>query len=89
MPLYLMVNIIKKMEKLIDTYSSDLSFRRVYIPKGEDQVRPLGVPNNEWRLYLYMVNNFLRYFILEHMDPSQHGFYLVKVQNQPDLRYSS
>lgn len=50
-----------------------LIYHRVYIPKG-DTYRPLGVPNLEWRIYLGMYANILRFFLRDKIPKSQHGY---------------
>lgn len=52
--------------------SVKMEFHRTYIPKGVDQVRPLGVPGLAWRVYLNMLLQPLTLFIT--IKPSQHGF---------------
>lgn len=71
-PLGFILNVNRKVSKLINEGKDDLDFKRVYIPKGDDK-RPLGVPTPEWRLYLHMWNNLLTYYLSPHLT-QQHGF---------------
>lgn len=48
------VKVLHKVEELIKTQAWDLDYKRVYTPKGEGKVRPLGVPTLPWRIYLHM-----------------------------------
>lgn len=51
-----------------------LDYKRTFIPKGEDKVRPLGVPTDAWRIALHMVANMLEIFLKPRLLESQHGF---------------
>jgi len=62
-----------RINKIIDKWDTNLTHRRVYIPKG-DSFRPLGIPTLEWRIMLHMFNNFNFQFTRHFFLPSQHGF---------------
>jgi hypothetical protein len=67
------IQVNRKIEKLLKDKDTDLRYRRVYIPKG-DTHRPLGVPTMEWRVVLHMHAKLLDMFIKPHLLKSQHGF---------------
>jgi len=53
----------------------EIDFKRVYIPKDEKgNMRPLGVPKPEWRMYLHLLNQFLVLRFDKTISPNQHGF---------------
>lgn len=51
-PLALVLKINDDVNKIIDTKDTNFKFKRVYIRKGENDWRPLGVPEYSWRIYL-------------------------------------
>jgi hypothetical protein len=79
--------LIGKVEKLIDAKATEIKYSRVYIPKKLDPygnpllnekgewigIRPLGVPANEWRIYLHMLNNIIVWWRIG-LEGSQHAY---------------
>jgi len=74
-PLWWILRVNRRANKIMATGDTLLDFSRVYIPKpGSDKYRPLGVPAPEWRLVLHMANNFIHWYFRDFVLPSQHGF---------------
>jgi len=74
LPLELVFKVNRQVDQLLKSNSTNLMYRRVYIPKGEDNYRPLGVPELSWRVLLQMYQNFLYIFLEDKFLDSQHGF---------------
>lgn len=68
------LNCNRKVTEIIKKRRGDLDYKRVYIPKADNQYRPLGVWQPEWRLFLHLLNQFMVYFLLPSYLNSQHGF---------------
>jgi hypothetical protein len=46
----------------------------VFIPKGISKLRPLGVPDYEWRIYLGLTNKFTQIFLKPIIHKDQHAY---------------
>lgn len=48
--------ILEEVTNLAKELKTEIKIRRVYIPKPNGKVRPLGVPSKPWRVFLHMLN---------------------------------
>jgi len=65
--------ILNKINKDRYKYQMEIDYKRVYIPKGINNVRPLGVPTKAWRVYLCMLNHLFT-FVRVNIENEQHGY---------------
>ena len=79
MPYYKVMIIMKKVialtEQIIRGQTPPISFKRLFIPKGNGKSRPLEIPAPEWRVVLHSINILMTVFFTPYQSPNQHGFW--------------
>lgn len=72
-PIQRVDSVLASLRTLIDEKQTEIDFKRVYIPKINGNLRPLGVPSDSWRVYLHMINNLITFARIGR-EGSQHGY---------------
>jgi len=66
-------DLLKEVGELAQRDATEFTVKEVEIPKPDGGVRILSVPPLKWRLYLYMINLMLSFFLDDFISENQHG----------------